>query len=153
LACGPELDHGSRGFRKPLRAGEERGTEEYGGADTRGHAARERKEGGRARLRLGGEVAPTRGPGWQREEEREGSARGARLVAGPAHAGREKKRGPEGERERGRGEWAGVAHAEEKRGKGRDGPSQKGLGLLSSFLLFLFPFYTQIIQTKLFEFK
>jgi hypothetical protein len=54
----------------------------------------------------------------------------------------------------GRSWAAGVAHAgrkEERGGESWAGP--RGLGLLPSFLLFLFPFYTQIIQTKLFEFK
>jgi hypothetical protein len=47
LACGPELDHGGRGLRKPLHAGEKE-TEEDGGADVRDRPGRERK-GGRVR--------------------------------------------------------------------------------------------------------
>jgi hypothetical protein len=95
----------------------------------------ERRKGRRA-LAGEGSGADTRARAAARG--REGRKRlGAGLVAGPAHAGREKKRGPGREREE----------------EGRDGPSPKGLGLLSSFLLFLFPFYTQIIQKKLFEFK
>jgi hypothetical protein len=121
-----------------LRAREERGTEEDGGPDAWGHTARERKEGGRARLGLGGEVAPTRGPGWQREEEREGSARGAGLVAGPAHAGREKKRGPKGERE---GEGSGPAWPmRKKRGeRGEMGQAKKVWGCFPPFFFSFFP--------------
>jgi hypothetical protein len=47
LVCGPELDHGGQGLRKPLRAGEKE-IEEDGGADVRDWPGRERK-GGRVR--------------------------------------------------------------------------------------------------------
>jgi hypothetical protein len=56
---------------------------------------------------------------------------------------------------RGRGE-RGVGRrgpCGRKEGEGEGWAEPKGLGLLSSFLLFLFLFYTQIIQTNPYEFK
>jgi hypothetical protein len=108
-------------------AGEERGRGKIALASGDSGSEGERRESGRA----GGRQAPTSGARLA-EGEREGgeSARvGAGLAAGPSRPTRERRGGES---------WA----------------ESKGLGLLSSFLLFLFfLFYTQIIQTNPYEFK
>jgi hypothetical protein len=100
-----------------------------------------------------GATLPARG------KEREGSARGAGLVAGPAHAGREKKRGLERERERGVGQ-RGPGGRNGREEESWAGPRGFGLPFLFSFLSFfsfspstLKPFKQNYLNSTKFEFK
>jgi hypothetical protein len=121
----------------------------------------ERAGEGRQRTGLGlGDVAAQE----EKREERRGAE--GELDRGAAHAGGKGRRegselglgrGRKGERRgspREKGEWPGVAHAGRGRGKGELGRARRRFGLPSLIPSpFLFLFYTQSIQTKLFEFK
>jgi hypothetical protein len=106
------------------------------------------------RGRRGKEDADVRAPvgrGRRRERGWWRTGWGTGLARLPGRAWKRREGGPrERERERGVGRRGPCGR---KEGEGESRAEPKGLGLLSSFLLFLFPFYTQIIQTKLYEFK
>jgi hypothetical protein len=138
---------------------------------TGGRAGGERNRGGEMRK---GEKKLTRGP-WLVEgerERREGEARagaeGLRELGLGRVLGRVERRERREGRTLGLGSWAGMSHAGEKGGRGewaageRAGPRGRegrragraaGWALFPLSSSFLFLFYTQTIQTKLFEFQ